>query len=184
MNIYLALRRLCKAKTLICCTIFLYILNYFGAFKHILERDFYTDFNYPLEGDILKYVRQLRNGETPTVLPINIYNYTFINKADEKCMAGDRLGRPRLVILIKSALDHYENRLLIRQSWGYEKRFSDVTIRTIFILGVPKSSDPVLMEKIASESEKFKDIVQANFFDTYFNNTIKTMIGMKWVRVI
>lgn len=176
--------RLFKIKTLICCLLFLYMLNYFGAFTHIFERDFYSDFNYPLEGDVQKYVQQLRNGETPSTQPINNnYNYSFISKAVEKCMTGDRLVRPRLVILVKSALDHFENRLYIRQTWGYEKRFSDVIIKTVFILGIPKTYDIMLLSKIKSESEKYNDIVQANFTDTYFNNTIKTMVGMKWVSV-
>lgn len=178
-------RRLFKVKTLIYCSLCIYILYYFGAFTHIFERDFYSDFNYPLEGDVRKYMQQLKNGETPKVQPINNnYNYSFVSGAGEKCMDKDRLVRPRLVILVKSALDHFENRLLIRQTWGYEKRFSDVIIRTVFVLGIPTASDTVLLNKIFTESEKYKDIVQANFSDTYFNNTIKTMIGMKWVNCI
>lgn len=175
------LRRVCKTKTILYCSLILYIIHYFGILTHIFERDFYKDFDYPLEGDILTYVRQIRNGETPSILPINIYNYSFIHQVSQKCNTGDRMLRPRLVIIIKSALGHFENRRVIRQTWGYEKRFSDVNIKTVFILGISKDPDPELDKQILSESTKYGDIVQSSFFDTYFNNTIKTMMGMNWV---
>ncbi|KAI5737495.1 hypothetical protein M8J76_014135 [Diaphorina citri] len=74
---------------------------------------------------------------------------------------------------------HFERRLAIRQSWGYEKRFSDVPIVTVFILGYDPDNEGLQIE-IAEESERYNDIVQAKFIDSYFNNTIKTMMGFKW----
>ncbi|XP_063699288.1 beta-1,3-galactosyltransferase brn [Culicoides brevitarsis] len=182
LNCMPKLRKILKFKNLICLTIILLLLNYFGAFTHLFERDFYSDFKYPMEGEVLKYARQLRNAKVPSVQPINNnYNFSLILNPDIKCLDGDRPLRPRLVILVKSALDHFENRHVIRQSWGYEKRFSDVIIRTVFLLGVPNTKEMTeLSAKIKLEAEKYKDIVQGNFSDSYFNNTIKTIIGMKW----
>ncbi|KAJ8892858.1 hypothetical protein PR048_005439 [Dryococelus australis] len=36
-------------------------------------------------------------------------------------------------------------------------------------------------ESIENENKEYGDIFQADFEDTYFNNTIKTMIGINWV---
>lgn len=153
----------------------------FGVFTHILERDFYTEFEYPLEGDVLDYAKQMRRGEQLTVAPINWYNYSYIYPAEHKCQDNTgRLIRPRLMIVVKSAMNHFDHRKAIRQTWGYEKRFSDIVIRTVFVLGVSKEPNLELQEKIDSELLKYKDIVQGKFIDSYFNNTVKTMMGMRW----
>lgn len=157
---------------------FLYI---FGAFTHFWEKDFYAGFDYPLVGDVLEYVKEMRRGQPPPVPPINWYNYSFISTAEHKCQDNDgRLIRPKLMIVVKSAMNHFERRRAIRVTWGYEKRFSDIIIRTVFTLGVPKSPNLELQEKIEFENSQHKDIVQSKFIDSYFNNTIKTMLGMRW----
>ncbi|XP_026467972.1 beta-1,3-galactosyltransferase brn-like isoform X2 [Ctenocephalides felis] len=76
-------------------------------------------------------------------------------------------------------MPHFERRVAIRSTWGYENRFSDVIIKTVFMLGI-SLHDEILQENINKESEKFNDIVQANFIDSYFNNTIKTAMAYRW----
>uniref|UniRef100_A0A336LJU9 Hexosyltransferase n=1 Tax=Culicoides sonorensis TaxID=179676 RepID=A0A336LJU9_CULSO len=174
------LRRIFKAKFIIISSFFIYIFYYFGIFTHIFERDFYSDFDYPLQGDVPKFVKLLRNGKLPNVKPINSYEYPYINEVRQKCFAENLTVKPHLVIIVKSALDHFEKRLYIRQTWGYEHRFSDVLIKTVFVLGTTKFSDSNFKSKLSFESKKFNDILQVNFFDSYFNNTIKTMVGIKW----
>lgn len=168
-----------KIKYITVTVLLIITLQYFGVFTHVFELDFYRHFHYPLEGDIQKYVLQLRNVEVPDVAPINMYNYTFISSCNKKCMENDYSGKLRLVYIVKSAVNHFDRRLAIRSSWGFEKRFSDVPIRTVFLLGVnPKNVD--LQIGIEKEQQKYGDIVQADFIDSYFNNTIKTMMGFKW----
>lgn len=154
-------------------------LQFFGVFTHIFELDFYTNFSYPLEGDIQKYVLQLRNMEIPDVVPINVYNYTFISSCNKKCRETDYAGKLRLLYIVKSAVHHFDRRLAIRNSWGFEKRFSDVPIRTVFLLGINPGNGH-LQTEVEKEQQKYGDIVQADFIDSYFNNTIKTMMGFKW----
>lgn len=168
-----------KIKYITVAVFVIVTLQYFGVFTHIFELDFYMNFNYPLEGDIQKYVLQLRNMEVPDVAPINTYNYTFISSCNKKCSESDYSGRLRLVYIVKSAINNFDRRLAIRNSWGFEKRFSDVPIRTVFLLGIdPEDVD--LQTDVEKEQQKYGDIVQADFIDSYFNNTIKTMTGFKW----
>lgn len=156
-----------------------------GVYIHLLEKDFATTFQYPLDDvDILTYAQQLRDKKEPSVVPINVYNYTFISDCRHKCIDADGSAlKSRLVFVVKSAMEHFSHRNAIRQSWGFERRFSDVTIRTVFLLGAPSPSQPnqhEMQHLIDIEQEQFQDIVQANFVDTYFNNTIKTVMGLKW----
>ncbi|KAJ9595943.1 hypothetical protein L9F63_012836 [Diploptera punctata] len=176
---FIAMSRL-KIKYIFIGVVALAVLEFFGAFTHMFETDFYTNFSYPFDGDIHKFILQLRNQETPDVAPINIYNFTFISDCNRKCEETDYNGKLRVVYLIKSAVHNFDRRMAIRHSWGFEKRFSDVPIRTVFLLGITPD-EPELQTQVENEKLKYGDIVQADFIDTYFNNTIKTMIGFKWV---
>lgn len=151
----------------------------------MFEEDFHASFDYPLnDPNILHYAKQLRNAQQPDVKPINVYNYTFVSDCRQKCRdEDDNVIVPRLVFIIKSAMNHFQRRSAIRQSWGFEKRFSDVEIRTVFTLGISEQTtleQQDLQLTIDKEHEQYGDIIQANFIDSYFNNTIKTMIGLRW----
>lgn len=168
-----------KLKTVIWIVTVIFILYYFGVFTHLFEADYHSSFNYPLEGDIKVFVEQLKNQKKPDVPPINFYNYTFLSNCKEKCAEEDGFTKLRLVYIIKSAMYNFDKRLAIRHSWGFEKRFSDVPIRRVFLLGT-SMYDVDLQKRIEEEQMKHGDIVQADFIDSYYNNTIKTMIGFKW----
>lgn len=182
MKMFLRKHFLIRIKYLLIIVAGIIICDYFGVFKHALEDDFNTNFKYPLDNpNIEVYANQSRHGKIPEVPPINSYNYTFLSNCKHKCMEDDgRLGKPRLVFIIKSKMDNFDRRNTIRQSWGYEKRFSDVSIRTVFVLGVASHNQNEIQKLIAIEQENYQDIVQAEFIDTYFNNTIKIMMGFKW----
>lgn len=162
-------------KKLFLIVLFMLVLYIFGAFHHLFERDFYTEFNYPYNGDIEPFIQSLRNNEKPSVEPINSYIYNYSMTSREKCENVEDL---LLVYLVKSAPDHFNRRIAIRSTWGYEHRFSDVQIRTIFLIGHRDHSK--LQKELNNEYLKFKDLVQANFTDSYYNNTYKSVMGLQW----
>ena len=96
-------------------------------------------------------------------------------------MSGDEshYEELRLVFLVKSAIGNTDKRAAIRKSWGYERRFSDVPIRTVFLVG-QSLTNVKLQAEIEAESRLHNDIVQGDFDDTYFNNTVKTAMGLRW----
>lgn len=181
-----ALRSICKIFGLIALIVALDIL---GVFTHIFELDFVRYFNYPLEDDVLRYAQWRQQKHSPNTAtdqqipslnsvpaPINWYNYTFLYQ--RSCNMVE-VRQPQLTIIVKSALRNTERRQAIRKTWGFEKRFSDVHLKRVFMLGI--SHDESLMAAISSEAQQNGDIVQADFLDTYYNNTIKTMMAMRWV---
>ncbi|XP_014279535.1 beta-1,3-galactosyltransferase brn [Halyomorpha halys] len=153
------------------------VFYFFGVFSMMFEVR-YEDIDQLFIPDLPKYIKQLQLNQTPDLPPINYYEYNFINIDSSKCDLVDGEYSLTLVYIIKSAPDNFKRREAIRKSWGFEKRFSDVPIRRVFMLGLPSSND--VQYKIDQESIENKDIVQANFVDAYYNNTIKTMMGMKW----
>ncbi|XP_046404351.1 beta-1,3-galactosyltransferase brn [Ischnura elegans] len=174
---YLRMFKRVTCKTIILAVLIIFVVDFLGPLKHIFEKEFSSSFRYPYDGDINHFVDQLERGEKPDVAPINIYNYTFLLNCDHKCKL--EASSPRLVYLVKSALDNFHRRQAIRNSWGFEGRFSDVITRRVFVLGVSKN-DAEIQKRILKEHLKYRDIVQANFVDAYYNNTIKTMMGFKW----
>lgn len=167
-----------KIKYLIVIIAVCFIIRILGVFTHLFEQDYYKTFEYPYNGNIHISVQQLRFNQKPDIPPINFYNYEYIIDCHEKCTTDGNVVPLRLVYIVKSSPENFDRRVVIRNTWGYEHRFSDVEIRTVFVLGT--RNDRELQEIINNESAQFKDIVQANFTDMYFNNTIKTMMGLKW----
>lgn len=174
-----------RLKYVLATIVGLYVLAYLGAFTHIFEQPFRAvDFRWPLHGDVQRYAQQMRHGQPPDLPPLRQHNHTFLKACAGKCRSPDgSLITPRLVFVVKSALRNFGRRQAIRSSWGFERRLSDVLIRTVFVLGVPAATEtePLAVQHMLDvEAEQFGDLVQADFADTYFNNTLKTMAGMRW----
>lgn len=160
------------------------VIYYLGLYLYLLEEDYHKSFSYPLESNIMKIISQLKTKRKVDVEPINLFLYEFQIDSAHKCRNDLwSFEAIRLLFVIKSAVDHFENRKAIRQTWGWENRFSDVEIRRVFLLGVPEegTESSKLQVQINAEHETHLDVVQAKFVDTYFNNTIKTMMGLHWV---
>lgn len=169
--------------------VFTYLfVNYFGLFTHLLEKSFKESFHYPFDGDVLSQCYLLRHGQQPEVAPINNQTFAYRRNNEKKCM--DEFGKsplnPHLLIIVKSKIDNFERRTAIRNSWGFEKRFSDVLIRTVFSLGIDQKThdgeSSELQRLVDIEADRYNDIVQFDFIDTYFNNTLKTVSNMRWCK--
>lgn len=158
--------------------IFLWLMYYFGIFTHLFELDYQTHFVYPLETNISKCIfnLHLNKSNQSTCTKINTLEYDLLLSNNNKCNTTIHL-----LILVKSSLNHFDRRKIIRKTWGFENRFSEVLTRTVFILG--KSSDIDVQKRIQEEHEYYGDIVQYNFIDEYYNNTIKTMNAIKWASI-
>ena len=172
-------RQYVRFKQVFCAILSVWLLNFIGVFTHLFEKDYYTAFSYPMEIDVNPLVEKLKNGVKPEELdvqPVNTITFDYLKSCPNKCSIEEDV---RVLLVIKSAINHSDRRTVIRETWGFEHRFSDVVFKRIFLLGVnPK--DPKSMDKINKESDLYGDIVQADFVDDYSNNTLKIMSGFKW----
>lgn len=166
---------------LIVVLVSLLLCDYFGVIKYFQQTSYDRDFTYPYSGEVGSLVDQLKAGDTPKTSPIYGHDYFLFHESNSRCLSPDQshYEQLRLLYLVKSAAGNKQRRQAIRQTWGFETRFSDVPIRTVFLLGhVPH--DVRLQASIEAEQREHGDIVQGNFVDTYFNNTIKTAMGLRW----
>ncbi|KAM4696817.1 beta-1,3-galactosyltransferase 4-like [Rhinophrynus dorsalis] len=85
---------------------------------------------------------------------------------------------PFLLILVSTAPSHRDQRNAIRQTWGSLSSSVDSGSLTLFVLGFPTSQDGQVA--LVQEANFHGDIIQAAFTDSYWNLTLKTLVGMAW----
>lgn len=86
---------------------------------------------------------------------------------------------PFLVLLVASSCQQVDARMAIRHTWGEEREVAGKRLVTFFLLGSPV--DPSQQADIAAEGQRYRDIIQKNFTDSYYNLTLKTMMGIEWI---
>lgn len=117
---------------------------------------------------------------TPELL--NPHSFQFIMDANDLC---SRKEPPFLLILVMSIHDHMDVRNAIRQTWGavakggsWPGRTVEETVKLAFLLGLHQF--PERESLLVAENEKYGDIIQENFVDSYYNLSIKMVMGLKW----
>lgn len=87
---------------------------------------------------------------------------------------------PFLLVIICSSVANFEARNTLRQTWiQYQNRTSPYEIRIGFLLG--QTFNTTHQNNVLAESEMYSDIIQENFYDTYLNLTLKSVMLLKWV---
>lgn len=82
---------------------------------------------------------------------------------------------PLLLILVHSHPSNEKLRKTIRQTWG---SVVGSHFKCLFLFGVPRTEKE--QKVLAAENERYGDVVQGNFMDTYKNLTYKHVMGLKW----
>ncbi|CAC5420974.1 unnamed protein product [Mytilus coruscus] len=86
-----------------------------------------------------------------------------------------------LLVLVYSATFKFDERQVIRKTFGSISKFDNKHIEYVFVLG-QTMNDTQQME-IEEESVRYKDIIQGNFIDSYRNLTYKRVFSLFWVNI-
>lgn len=101
-----------------------------------------------------------------------------------------------MIIVVKSAVNNYARRSAIRGSWYLNGTIDPITYKTVFVVGGCHEKNPVpssVLENneswsaddcnanIIRESTTYGDIVQSSGIDSYYNNTVKTFMTLRWL---
>lgn len=101
-------------------------------------------------------------------------NEVLIDQAD--------CGPEETAIFVHSAATssgtYHERRMVIRRTWAQEATANQM--RVIFVLGRPRSESPTEQAKLKAEADKYNDIMQFGFEDSYYNLTLKVIGELKW----
>ncbi|XP_004404674.1 PREDICTED: N-acetyllactosaminide beta-1,3-N-acetylglucosaminyltransferase 3 [Odobenus rosmarus divergens] len=87
-----------------------------------------------------------------------------------------------LLLVIKSSPGNYERRELVRRTWGRERQVKGVQLRRLFLVGT--APNPLEARKVnrllAMEARVHGDILQWDFYDSFFNLTLKQVLFLQW----
>ncbi|XP_037381074.1 lactosylceramide 1,3-N-acetyl-beta-D-glucosaminyltransferase [Talpa occidentalis] len=108
-------------------------------------------------------------------------HYQYLINHEEKCQNQDVL----LLLFIKTAPENHNRRAAIRKTWGNEKYIHsqfNATIKTLFVLGIPShlQKREELQRKLLWEDQKYEDIIQQDFIDSFYNLTLKLLLQFSW----
>uniref|UniRef100_A0A8C4V380 Hexosyltransferase n=1 Tax=Falco tinnunculus TaxID=100819 RepID=A0A8C4V380_FALTI len=103
--------------------------------------------------------------------------YRFVLNQPHKC----RERAPFLVLLVATEPTDIAGRHAIRQTWGNESAVPGVSILRLFLLGTQPVFSAALRAALEEENHLHRDLLQQDFWDTYHNLTLKTLMGMEWV---
>ena len=138
----------------------------------------YEEFKYPLEINMTLTVENIQRGKPVHTKPVFPSSSTSLINPQNKCKINNgRTTEIFYLLLIKSKLDNFEMRDAIRDTWAQEGVAQYPEVRRVFLLGY---RDMSLQRQIVHESLLHGDIVQQDFTDKYFNNTLKTRMAYEW----
>lgn len=91
-----------------------------------------------------------------------------------------KINHVDIIVLIHSATENFKRRQGIRSTWGNFTALKHTNLKIVFILGLTEKNK--IQMAIERENDKYRDIIQGRFIDTYQNLTHKAVLGLRWVR--
>ena len=87
-------------------------------------------------------------------------------------------------MIVCSAVDHFQERKGIRDTWMKMSQTNSsssvtTTVQIAFLLG--ETWNETLQNDVYVESDKYQDVIQEGFHDSYLNLTLKSVFLLKWV---
>lgn len=80
-----------------------------------------------------------------------------------------------LLIIVSSSPAHFNQRALIRQTWASDS-FLNSRWKTVFLLGQSEN----YTEELQREEEYYGDLIRADYYEDYWNQTFKVEMGFEW----
>ena len=78
---------------------------------------------------------------------------------------------------VHSAVGHFKQRKLVRETWGKKNLLKGESSRVMFVLGL--AQDKNIQAKVEEEFKTYGDLLQGNFVDTYKNITYKGVLSIR-----
>ncbi|KAL9950778.1 hypothetical protein ACROYT_G043336 [Oculina patagonica] len=82
-----------------------------------------------------------------------------------------------LLILVNSAPANLQRRNVIRKTWAFERAFKP-RWTTVFLIGQTRNQNESNL--LLKEDELYGDLVRADYYDHYWNQTLKIQMGFDW----
>ena len=104
-------------------------------------------------------------------------SYRIRKQPSGRCTQGQAVN---YLVLVLGAIYNFDVRKSIRETWGNISRIENRTLDLVFVIGKEKGVGNHT-GAIYNESQKYNDILELDFIDSYTNLTIKTILALRWV---
>lgn len=135
----------------------------------ILVKSKYSNFRYR---EAIRKTWGQASPLTRTFFLVGLPAYADLNSMDAQVVdeANRRANKRRL-----SPIEHYHLVLSLSRDSNKVNHFNK------YLNNKYSSDERSVFLQLDDEQRKHGDLIQQNFHDTYFNNTLKTLMGLKWV---
>jgi hypothetical protein len=100
--------------------------------------------------------------------------------ANRRC--DDKYGNgTKVVVIVISRVNGFSIRQTLRETWAQPKELEARDVKVYFALGLP--GDGAVQDQIITENHKYNDILQWDFYDNYYNLTLKSIGILRWLSV-
>ena len=131
-------------------------------------------YQYPLVFNVSEILES--DGKPLTgVKPIHLHPFRYIYNPENIC--SDRWNNIRILSVVKSKVTNFAIREAIRKTWGKIAR--NGPYRMVFTVGYTKNIRT--RRQVEVEYAKYGDVIQENFIDSYYNNSLKTIMSIRWI---
>lgn len=103
-------------------------------------------------------------------------DFKYLINPESVCKHSNDLD---LLIAISSAPTDYKARSVIRKTWAAPSLMESGKMKCVFFVG--NIEDQQMQQELRAESDRYNDIVQLQFKDSYANLTYKTLSELRWV---
>ncbi|KAK3100766.1 hypothetical protein FSP39_025047 [Pinctada imbricata] len=117
-------------------------------------------------------VENINEKSFKNLTPIHSHPFDYIYNPYQTCN-----GNINILSVIKSSAGNVDLRYVIRNTFGNVAKSGPN--RMIFLVGFSRNED--VQRKIKRESKFFDDVIQEDFIDNYYNNSLKTVMGIRWI---
>ncbi|CAL8079341.1 unnamed protein product [Calicophoron daubneyi] len=143
------------------------------------------EFTYPLNINLHELCEAaLSNSDVVKRLPNPINPTEFGPLIVDPTLCSDtKKTTPDLLIFVKTTHERFEQREVIRRTWGRAEcyKVNRIVSRVFFVLGTLAANSYTqveLQQEVLKEQTNYHDILQFDFIDSYRNNTYKLMASL------
>ncbi|THD25229.1 Hexosyltransferase [Fasciola hepatica] len=164
--------------------VYCYLCNHFAISDDLIM--------YPLNVNLNDTYTKLSLYKTwmPNVHSINPANFPLIRAPLSLCepvliqtISPENKTYLDILFVIKSRLHSFDQRRTIRNTWSNATcaLMAGARIQTVFALGTTASPESALETKLHEEHDRYNDLLQFGFVDSYYNNTYKIMTALDYI---
>lgn len=163
--------------TITCCVLFLNAFFLVDLNTNNSKYIYSTSINTNKSNDKPLIIQFLKtNHSTLKQTRLNPHTFTYAINPKETICGSNKGENVSLLAFVLTSRKHFKQRELIRKTWSNKTEFPQ--LRVVFLIG--SSNSTYLNDEIQRENSINKDIIQETFQDTYYNLTLKTVMGIKW----